>query len=207
MPCSGLSSKCKTVMVIDLTTIRSVSIGRLVDDDCLPAHTVIPPVELAVGKGHKGCAIAHMMACASSGGRLPIFIRENDATPLGEPSRTIVVPDCADAVWLGYSSFGGCLNLRRDETCYAMGQDIVRVLGTLATHALVIISRRYLFRYMEACLIAATTESPVDLILANEMRQYFVYGPRVPYYYQGPSGQNHAEEWTRITPEIQDEIR
>jgi hypothetical protein len=133
-----------------------------------------------------GCATSHYNILSTNAG--PLIILEDDCV-LYHNTPFIDVPDDADAVYLGLSSW--CLDEENwcgiewkhsfETTNYPR---VFKVKNMLATHAILYISDRYIQHCADVAKNCSEQELHVDCGFANIQSGYNVYAVADPIFYQ-----------------------
>jgi hypothetical protein len=115
----------------------------------------------------------------------PFCIFEDDVKKYREFPEYVDIPDDADILYLGLSSYG----ISDFSHCYEMyykGVDagVVRVLNMLSLHGLMICSVRGLMALQKCFLEGYYTNQVWDILIAQLQPHYNMYALRVPLVYQ-----------------------
>lgn len=122
--------------------------------------------------------------CRGEGFR-PFCIFEDDVKKYREFPDFVDIPDDADILYLGLSSYG----ISDFSHCYemyykAVDSDVVRVLNMLSLHGLMICSVRGLMALQKCFLEGYYTNQVWDILIAQLQPHYNMYALRVPLVYQ-----------------------
>jgi hypothetical protein len=159
--------------------------------------------------GRIGCGLSHLKALREAANAGPTLILEDDVATTEAFSPVLEIPDDADAVYLGCSTYGAIEmvdyigftgRLLADDA----GGGLLRVYNLLAAHATVYLTERY-----RLAAIEAITESVVDRDwdpdrgLAMIQSDFNVYALQYPSFYQAaalqpPSRAESQEAATRV---------
>lgn len=164
---------------INLAEIPTIGIGR-------HATHLIEPV--MTEPYWKGCAASHALAATKAleyDG--PVLILESDATARKGASERFVIPAETDAVYCGLSQWGH--SGRRSAWRDTRNRDLVRIINMLASHAILLVSRRFKEQYR---MWSTHPQEPFDIELARNQPRYNVFGLKNPPYYQGPDSNKNA---------------
>ena len=114
----------------------------------------------------------------------PFIILEDDATPL-HFNPIIEVPDDADAVYLGVSSWGRMNGHSGPYVQYEeyVDCDLLRVYNMLGTHAILYINPEYASVCTKIAAHQYITEGYIDVGFTDVMKYYNVYGFNHPPFY------------------------
>jgi hypothetical protein len=122
----------------------------------------------------------------------PVLIIEDDVAFTEHYTDTFEVPDDADAVYLGTSSWGannGVSGWKNIElTPY--NDLLFRVHGMASTHAILYLSQRYLQHLNNVTFKQYTADSAhgIDYYISQEQKNFNVYAVRQPMLYQNDGG-------------------
>jgi hypothetical protein len=133
-----------------------------------------------------GCSKAQYDAL-SSNTELPVIIMEDDATPKNfEP--IIEVPDNADAVYLGVSSWGRMNGHSGPYVQYdILDNNMLRVYNMLGTHAILYLNSEYKSVCTKIANHQFVTEGYIDVGFTDVMKYYHVYAFNDPMFYGASS--------------------
>ena len=139
-----------------------------------------------------GVGLAQMNAIKTVKGSLPALVLEDDVKESEHFEPVIEVPDDADAVYLGLSecdkSYG-----------HQISDKFARIYDMQCGHAIVYLSQKYTDEVMEVgkyCLI--NEQIAFDHGTRHIMKQYNVYAPLNPYFYQAAS-RTSSHKWEEGT--------
>jgi len=127
-----------------------------------------------------GCAESHLKVQEEIEDDLPVLILEDDCLETEHFKTIIEVPDDADALYLGQSSWG-------PVNWSEVNKDIIRISQVLTTHAIIIINKDYLsdcIKNIKKDLENRTTRVMHDATLAREQKYWKVYATTHPLFYQ-----------------------
>jgi hypothetical protein len=145
---------------------------------------------LKCSPGHIGCGLSHLKALRQADPTRPTLVLEDDIAVTEDFASVLTVPDDADAVYLGCSTYGAIElvdyigftgRLLADDA----GGGLLRVFNLLSTHAIVYLTERYRRRAVEAiteCLVHRDWDP--DRGLAMVQSDFNVYALRRPAFYQ-----------------------
>ena len=157
----------------------------------------IPPHEgVRAGEEHyRSCAESHFAVLQDTilkDGN-PVLIIEDDIEA-EIPMTVMEVPDDADCVYLG-TSHGG-MNYKAT----IVSQQLSRIEGVLATHAILYLNREYAEKTIEIGKKWIYEQNrPFDVGMAFELQPISkVYALRAPLFYQSDA-KNAVNKWERIT--------
>jgi hypothetical protein len=123
----------------------------------------------------------------------PFIILEDDAKETLFFKETIEVPDDFDAVYLGISTFGSVLfnNGEYHGVKYIevlkINENIFKLYNMLSAHAILYKKNNYSKSLFSLYDHAISKNIHSDIISANEMKKYNVYGLKYPIFYQSSS--------------------
>lgn len=178
----------KTVPVIyinmDKDTERNESMKNLVNDFGF-TKTFRSSGVYTQGDPLKGCASSHNNILSDIKNKT--IILEDDCVIKNNIS-TIDVPDDADAVYLGLSSWGYIKDVSKPEN-YKFEQvegypGVYKVNGMLATHAILYITKDYIKTCQRIAEYSAKNSVHVDQGFARVQRYFNVYAIADPIFYQ-----------------------
>ena len=207
MPFSLDLRQCET-LVLNLAedAARRESVVDLCARLDLPARVID-----AIGcqPGRVGCGLSHLKALRAAADAGPTLILEDDVAATDAFAPVLAIPDDADAIYLGCSTYGAIemidyIGFTGRLLAEEAGEGLLRVYNLLATHAIVYLTERYRRRAMEAI-----TESLIDRGwdpdrgLAMIQADFNVYALRRPAFYQAaalqrPDRAEQQEGATRI---------
>lgn len=135
----------------------------------------------------RGCTMAHITVLKKHQNP-PFLILEDDCVAI-RTLKELEVPKDADAVYLGISGWGrtsgaSCAGIRIGETV----GEFVRVYNMLSSHAILYLSRRYVYSSIETCMNTYKSDDYVDTGMADVLQpRYNVYAMIKPMFYQTSS--------------------
>jgi hypothetical protein len=132
-----------------------------------------------------GCSMAQHIALKKL--NPPFIIIEDDATPLNfDP--IVEIPDNADAVYLGISSWGRMNGHSGPYVQYEKIDDtLLRVYNMLGTHAILYLNEEYTSVCKKIAYHQFETEGYIDVGFTDIMKYYNVYCFDSPHFYQSSS--------------------
>ena len=132
--------------------------------------------------GHRaGCSMAQHIALKKIDP--PFIILEDDATPLNFTPE-IEVPDDADAVYLGVSSWGRMNGHSGPYVQYdEVDNGLLKVYNMLGTHAILYLNKEYVSVSTKIAYHQYKTEGYVDVGFTDIMKYYNVYAFDNPMFY------------------------
>lgn len=139
-------------------------------------------------KGHPmaGCATSHYNILSKEYDS-PIVILEDDCVKLRKET-IIDVPDDADAIYLGLSSWGYLNSISKlnnfNYKRHNKFKDIYKVDGMLATHSILYISKEYKDMATKVARWSADNDSHIDQGFALVQKYFNVYALANPLFYQ-----------------------
>lgn len=137
--------------------------------------------------GHpmSGCATSHFNILKDIND--PTIILEDDCV-IASGSTVFEVPDDADAVYLGLSNWGYLNNVSKLKNFnyrrHNVFQNIYKVDGMLATHAILYISKDYINMSKKIAKWSADNDRHVDQGLASIQKYFNIYALSSPIFYQ-----------------------
>ena len=142
-------------------------------------------------QGTKSGAISwiKMLESKLEGDFRPFVCLEDDCSATPWFRRVISVPEDADAVYLGISTYGlhPMTGLGYPHVQMArVSSELVRIYNMLSTHALLFMTRAWTQKCLECVRQALDTELPGswDIPIARSMADYKVYALKSPLFYQ-----------------------
>lgn len=139
---------------------------------------------VAIAKSH--------IECLSHG--IPVLVLEDDCKTTTKYRNEVKIPDGADAIYLGTSTYG-ILRGRADEKgciCSDYDEEYVRVYNMLGIHAVLYLTERYRQHVVDV-LSWRPPLAGCDIPIAMGMKNYNVYAVREPMFYQNDG---HSESVT-----------
>ena len=135
--------------------------------------------------GKVGCAISHALAMEEV--EPPFIVFEDDCVPLNfEP--IIVIPDDADAVYLGISSWGRMNSHSGPFVQWKRIDDkLLQVYNMLGAHAILYINEDFVDLYKRVAYNGYLIEDYHDIGFAEVQKYYDVYAFDNPMFYQTSS--------------------
>lgn len=151
--------------------------------------------------GRIGCGLSHLKALRAWSGERPLLILEDDVAETEDVGQSLLVPDDADAVYLGVSRYGavepvdfvGFVDILAVERA---AEGLLRIHNVLGSHAIVHLTPRW-----RAAAMAAIVEALADLDwdpdrgLARIQGEFNVYAPDRPAFYQAGWLQPEGRGW------------
>jgi len=142
-----------------------------------------------------GCATAHRRANESVEDILPALILEDDAIETEHFKSIIEVPDDADALYLGHSTYIGKKSRIAQARWEPVNDDIIRVKYMHCCHAIVTISNDYLLSCRD-CQTERINHPKrrkfQDQYRAADMKNWNVYATLNPFFKQAGRKTTHA---------------
>lgn len=135
----------------------------------------------------RGCTMAHITALKKKQNP-PFLILEDDCVAIRQ-IKTIDPPKDADAVYLGISGWGrtsgaSCAGIHIGETV----GEFVRVYNMLSSHAILYLTKRYVYDSISTCFDSYGADAYVDTAMADVLqKKYRVYALENPMFYQTSS--------------------
>lgn len=122
----------------------------------------------------------------------PVLIIEDDVDLTEHYINEFDVPDDADAVYLGTSSWGGKNGISAWKNIELIPHDdlLFRVDGVATTHAILYLSNRYLDHICNITFkqYPQNTDRCLDYYIAQEHSKFNIYACRKPMFYQNDGG-------------------
>jgi GR25 family glycosyltransferase involved in LPS biosynthesis len=157
----------------------------------ISAKTIPPPQDTRFDKHFVGCGQSHIDALQS--GDAPLLIFEDDAQVTEHYCEEIDIPHGADAIYLGWST------ANKKMTVKNFSENLVKVTGLAAAHAILYLSKRYKDFAEGAIKIAIYEEQvPLDVALAYFQKDFNVYAVRRPYFVQS-NARYSLNKWESLT--------
>lgn len=157
----------------------------------ISAKTIPAPSGSKFDKHFVGCGQSHIDALQS--GETPLLILEDDAQVTEDYREEIDIPHGADAIYLGWSM------ANKKMTVKNFSENLVKVTGLAAAHAILYLSKRYKDFAEGAIKIAIYEEQvPLDVALAYFQKDFNVYAVRKPYFIQSDARYS-LNKWESLT--------
>jgi|688.fasta_scaffold312675_3 hypothetical protein len=157
----------------------------------ISGKTIPAPEGTVFDKHFVGCGQSHIDALQS--GKAPLLILEDDAQVTEHYREEIDIPHEADAIYLGWS------RANPKTTATAFSENLVRVTGLAACHAILYLTERFRTMAIKAMHEAIYTEKiPIDVMMAHIQSSYNVYAVRKPYFVQS-NARYSLNKWQSIT--------
>ena len=157
----------------------------------ISAKTIPAPSGSKFDKHFVGCGQSHIDALQS--GDAPLLILEDDAQVTEDYREEIDIPHGADAIYLGWST------ANKKMTVKNFSENLVKVTGLAAAHAILYLSKRYKDFAEGAIKIAIYEEQvPLDVMLAHIQKDFNVYAVRKPYFIQSDARYS-LNKWESLT--------
>ena len=134
-----------------------------------------------------GCATAHLRANESVEDILPALILEDDVTETEHFTSIIEVPDDADALYLGHSTWSSAKTGISQAKWEPVNDDIIRVKYMRCCHAIVTISNDYLLScrdWQTERINHPKRRKFQDQYRASDMKNWNVYATANPFLKQ-----------------------
>ena len=170
---------------LDRDTEKRVKIETILDGIGFKNVVRVPGVVHPTGN-RAGCSMAQYNALHEFL-EPPFIILEDDATPLNFDSN-ISVPDDADAVYLGISSWGRMNGHSGPFVQYDKVDDnLLRVYNMLGTHAILYLNDEYVSACKKVAHKQYEIEDYIDIGFTDLQKYYKVYSFDEPPFYQSSS--------------------
>jgi GR25 family glycosyltransferase involved in LPS biosynthesis len=157
----------------------------------ISAKTIPAPSGSKFDKHFVGCGQSHIDALQSCDA--PLLILEDDAQVTEDYREEIDIPHGADAIYLGWST------ANKKMTVKNFSENLVKVTGLAAAHAILYLSKRYKDFAEGAIKIAIYEEQvPLDVALAYFQKDFNVYAVRKPYFIQS-NARESLNKWESLT--------
>ncbi len=157
----------------------------------ISAKTIPAPEGSKFDKHFVGCGQSHIDALQS--GETPLLILEDDAQVTEDYREEIDIPHGADAIYLGWST------ANKKMTVKNFSENLVKVTGLAAAHAILYLSKRYKDFAEDAISRAIYEEQvPLDVMLAYIQKDFNVYAVRKPYFIQSDARYS-LNKWESLT--------
>lgn len=157
----------------------------------ISAKTIPAPSGSKFDKHFVGCGQSHIDALQS--GESPLLILEDDAMVTEHYREEIDIPHGADAIYLGWSTANKRMTVKN------FSENLVKVTGLAAAHAILYLSKRYKDFAEGAIKIAIYEEQvPLDVMLAYIQKDFNVYAVRKPYFIQSDARYS-LNKWESLT--------
>jgi hypothetical protein len=180
----NLADTPMTYINMDKDTDRNDSMQVLIDEFKF-SKAARSSGEYVRGDSLKGCATSHYNILSAIKGKH--IILEDDCV-IKNNQLIIEVPDDADAVYLGLSSWGYLKDVSKpgNHTFEQVANfpGIYKVNGMLATHAILYISKDYIKTCERIAKYSADNSVHVDQGFARVQRYFNVYAIADPIFYQ-----------------------
>ena len=143
-----------------------------------------------VAKAHMAALELALSECKGS------FIILEDDVQIESPQKEITVPEGADAVYLGLSTWGlkngkGQVGIAGEK----MNGGIYRMYNMLAAHAILYVNHDYARFILKSIPIFLKMKTNQDKMRAETMKYWNVYASKTPVFYQS----GRYERYTRFT--------
>lgn len=157
----------------------------------ISGKTISAPEGSKFDKHFIGCGQSHIDALQSS--PPPVLILEDDAQVTEDYREEIDIPHGADAIYLGWST------ANKKMTVKNFSENLVKVTGLAAAHAILYLSKRYK-DFAENTIKTAIYEEqvPLDVALAYYQKDFNVYAVRRPYFIQS-NARESLNKWESLT--------
>jgi GR25 family glycosyltransferase involved in LPS biosynthesis len=157
----------------------------------ISAKTIPAPSGSKFDKHFVGCGQSHIDALQS--GDAPLLILEDDAQVTEHYREEIDIPHGADAIYLGWST------ANKKMTVKNFSENLVKVTGLAAAHAILYLSKRFKDFAEDAIRRAIYEEQvPLDVMLAYIQKDFNVYAVRKPYFIQSDARYS-LNKWESLT--------
>ena len=157
----------------------------------ISGKTIPAPSGSKFDKHFVGCGQSHIDALQS--GETPLLILEDDAQVTEDYREEIDIPHGADAIYLGWST------ANKKMTVKNFSENLVKVTGLAAAHAILYLSKRFKDFAEGAIKIAIYEEQvPLDVALAYFQKDFNVYAVRKPYFIQS-NARESLNKWESLT--------
>jgi GR25 family glycosyltransferase involved in LPS biosynthesis len=157
----------------------------------ISARVIAPPEVTKFDKHFVGCGQSHIDALQSS--KAPVLILEDDAMVTENYREEIDIPHGADAIYLGWST------ANKKMTVTPFSENLVKVTGLAAAHAILYLSQRFKDYAEDAIRVAIYEEQvPLDVMLAHIQKDFNVYAVRKPYFIQS-NARYSLNKWESLT--------
>jgi hypothetical protein len=159
--------------------------------------------------GRIGCGLSHIKALRAWNGARPLLVLEDDVGATSELRIALDVPDDADAVYIGTSTFGAVEAIDNEvvQGC-VIAEDVapglLRIHNMLGAHAIIHLTDRWRTAAIEAMLGAMADEDRApDQGLADIQGHFRVYATKRPFFFQRADLQSedfrHAQKQEEAT--------
>ena len=123
---------------------------------------------------------------------IPVLILEDDCCFTDHYRNEIEVPDDADAIYLGTSSWGvkNGISKRNNLILHPHNKDYYRISYMTSTHAILYLGEAYLSHLRKIGKSYREDGEPTsfDVMIALEQEKFRVYGAAKPFFYQNTPG-------------------
>lgn len=114
----------------------------------------------------------------------PFLVLEDDVD-LNKFTRTITVPDDADAFYLGVSCMGAYNGTHQEQISVSKhSRNIYKIHNMLAAHAVIYLNPDYIKEIIRVIDYCEANNIPHDIGMAEVMKYWNVYGLNKPMFYQ-----------------------
>lgn len=157
----------------------------------ISAKTIPAPIGSKFDKHFVGCGQSHIDALQS--GEAPLLVLEDDAQVTEDYREEIDIPHGADAIYLGWSTANKSMTVKN------FSENLVKVTGLAAAHAILYLSKRFKDFAEDAISRAIYEEQvPLDVALAYFQKDFNVYAVRRPYFIQS-NARESLNKWESLT--------
>jgi len=148
-----------------------------------------------------GCALSHLRILTRYADALPLIVMEDDCSAARSFVPVLDVPDAADIVYLGVSTWGVlpavypyAINMASIATTY--DAHWLRLHNMVSTHALLYLTPAIVHAARDTIVRYLAENSPFDVGFALMQRKFLALTPNEPCFFQD-AGFGGAEEATR----------
>jgi hypothetical protein len=131
---------------------------------------------------------------------IPVLILEDDCCLTEYYQNEIEVPDDADAIYLGTSSWGvkDGISKRNNLVLHPYNKDYYRISCMTSTHAVLYLGETYLAHLRKVGESYREDGEPTsfDWMIALEQEKFKVYGASNPFFYQNTPGNDEVTKFS-----------
>lgn len=135
-----------------------------------------------------GCALSHkaiLDKIIADGIDVPFLILEDDASILNNFNPEVVVPDNADAVYLGLTTSARMWNYTvLDMVVSNVDDEVFRIYNLLAAHAILYTNIEYVKFLARAIQTAIDVDGHQDIVRASTMKFFNIYAKNNAIFFQ-----------------------
>lgn len=182
-------SSLKTIVLT--TAINSTRLSKL--NDTLGDKLNLTTYYGKIIPGYLGCALSTVELYKTL--NPPVLVLEDDCGITAHYNDNIDVPDNADAVYLGTSSWGARNGISEwaNSELIPYNDNFYKLNGMTSAHAILFLNSNFL-NHLNKIGESYNEESPMpfDYLIAQEQHKFNVYGVAEPLFFQKDSGNENV---------------